>query len=375
MSLRPSDDQGDYRGSSPPPSEAPAPGERKWIDRPVDLAQAVLVLNQASELAVDVEFVSARPTDATQTPRLALIQIADAEQCFVIDALRLADLRPLAAPFTDPQIVKIFHGVGSDVRVLAVRGIQVNHTLDIEAVSRTIFGSRESGLQAMLQRACNIRLDKSLQRSDWTQRPLAMGMYAYAARDAEMTFALYRWLRQHFHWAIDDYEEHPDDPSIETLIAPWLATFVQGDRSFSPEFIGEADPGLLAQDCVAALETLTRPTWRSRVFRAAADLILPEVASQAEQSLSAAAAEERAAAARCLGRLRATQARPSLQRAEHDAVFDVRRAAVTALEQLDLPPRPGRFGRHEPEPEAPPENQDAPWKDKLRGLLPDDPNI
>ena len=38
----------------------------------------------------------------------------------------------------------------------------------------------------MLQRAFHYRLDKSLQRTDWTRRPLPPAMVAYAARDAEM---------------------------------------------------------------------------------------------------------------------------------------------------------------------------------------------
>jgi hypothetical protein len=75
-----------------------------------------------------------------------------------------------------------------------------------------------------------------------------------------------------------------------------------------------------------------------------------------------------------LGRLRATRARAALTEALDDPIFDVRRAAVTALEQLDLPPRIGRFGRtdaYEPEPAAE-SDDDSPWKAKLRGLLPEE---
>lgn len=370
------DDPGDFRGIAPPPDAPPPAGERHWVDRSADLAEAARALSQAPLLAIDVEFVSARASDANPVPRLALIQIAalGSPHCYVIDALRLVDLSPLAVPFEQPDIIKVFHGVGSDLRVLAARDLAVEHTLDIEAVSRTLFGSRESGLQAMLQRACGIRLDKSLQRSDWTQRPLPTAMYAYAARDAEMTLALTNWLYEHYRWAMDLYEEHPDDPPPEDLAAPWLANFIQGERSFPPELVEEVSEADLARDCVDALAAVARPTWRARIIRAAADLALADLIPLVLVALDAQTGEERAAAARALGRLRATAARDALVSATQDAVFDVRRAAVAALEQLDLPPRVGRFARADaPEGDAPPETtpDDSPWKAMLRDLLPD----
>ncbi len=375
---KPVDDPGDYRGTTPPPTQPPPVGERHLIERPADLVETARALADSPMLAVDVEFVSARSSDASQSPRLALIQIADgaSPHCYIIDALRLNDLSPLAEPFERPGILKIFHGVGSDLRVLAARGLRVQHTVDLEAVSRTLFGSRESGLQAMLQRACGVWLDKSLQRSDWTQRPLPTGMFAYAARDAEMTLALAHWLNEHYRWAMDLYEDRPGDPRPDDLVAPWLAAFIQGERTFPQDLLDAAEEGEieLAQDCINALAVLRKPTWRSRVLRAAADLTLTPVTPHALASLAARPGEERAAAARALGRLRATPARAALMEAQNDPIYDVRRAATAALEQLDLPPRIGRFGRtdvYEPEPPAE-SDDDSPWKAKLRGLLPED---
>ena len=370
-------DPGDYRGTTPPPNQLPPVGERHWIERPADLVAMAHVLTEAPMLAIDVEFVSGNTRSVKESlqPRLALIQIADGTyaHCYVVDALKCNDLSPLAEPFEDPSIVKIFHGVGSDVRVMAARNLHVVHTLDIEAVSRTIFGSRESGLQAMLQRACGFRMDKSLQRSDWLQRPLPTAMFAYAARDAEMTLALAHWLFEHYRWATDLYEDHPDDPLPDELVALWLANFIQGERTFPPDLIVGAEQSALAQDCIEALSQLAKPSWRSRVLRAAADLALTEVTPHVMASLQARTGEERSAAARALGRLRATSARDLLVAAVDDENFDVRRAAVAALEQLDLPPRIGRFARAEAaESEPPPDDADTPWKAKLRGMLPDD---
>lgn len=369
------DEPSGYRGPTPPPDEAPIRSERHWIDRPADLEAMVGLLLDVPVIAVDAEFVAARPANSAQVPRLALIQIADQTRCFVVDAQKLNHLAPLQAIFQHERILKIFHGVGSDLRVLGSREIYVRYLLDIEAVSRAIFGQRESGLQAMLQRACNVHLDKTLQRSDWLQRPLSTAMFAYAARDAEMTFALYAWLQRHFSWATELYLERPDDPLPDELAAQWLATIIEGGRTLPQELVADATETELAHDCIAALQALQRPPWRSRVFRAAADLVLAEVIPYAERALTALSAEERAAAARALGRLRAKSARAALEAAMlDDPVHDVRHAAANALEQLELPARSSRFAAQGgpdivAESGTSSDDADAPWKSRLRDLL------
>src|SRR6185437_15620888 len=119
----------------------------------------------------------------------------------------------------------LFHGISADARVLAARGLQASGTLDLEAVSRSIFGQRETGLQTMLQRAGGVRLDKSLQRADWARRPLTPAMVAYAARDAEMTLALYNWLRRHYAWAVAIHLTPANAAPPD--IAPWIEPFLE----------------------------------------------------------------------------------------------------------------------------------------------------
>ena len=187
------------------------------------------ILAAAPVLALDAEFFQVRargPDDPTH--RLSLLQIAldQPRVSYVVDALRIADLSPLAAPLADGGILKLFHGIGADARVLASRGLVARDTLDLEAVSRSIFGQRESGLQAMLQRASGVRLDKSLQRADWSRRPLTAAMIAYAARDAEMTLVLYAWLAERYPTAVALHRspaEEPPRPSPRGFCRIWRA--------------------------------------------------------------------------------------------------------------------------------------------------------
>jgi ribonuclease D len=336
-----------YHGDTPPVEPAPARGERVWVERPDELAAAVERLAAAAVVAVDAEFMQVRPTEPEgHRHQLALLQIATGQVCYVIDVLRLADLTPLAVITEESLILKLFHGIGADTQMLARRGLATASTCDVEAASRSIFGQRESGLATMLERAFGVHLDKSLQRSDWGHRPLSPAMFAYAARDAEMTLALYDWLKRHYPWAVELHTESGSPASAETARLPvWLEPFVDGGRSLPPE-VAVAEAGLAddlagqVRDCGLALSLLRHPGRRSRLMRLISDLGLVQLAPQMLPALAALAAEERAAAARTLGRL-ARLGAPDVQDAperlmalNEDPVAEVRKAARLALDWL-----------------------------------------
>ena len=62
-----------------------------WIDSDSALQQMCQQLSQVPKLAVDTEFIR---TD-TFYPKIALIQISDGEQCWLIDVLAIEDFVPL----------------------------------------------------------------------------------------------------------------------------------------------------------------------------------------------------------------------------------------------------------------------------------------
>lgn len=336
------DVQSGYLGMTPPLGQLPPRGERHWVDRPEQLSNAASVLKAARIIAIDAEFTQARTRTrndgASSVPRLALLQLAIERQCFVVDALRLYDLSPLQSIIGDSGTIILLHGAGADMRVMAERGLNVAHYYDLEATCRSIFGQHESSLAAMLLRAFNIRLDKSLQRTDWTRRPLPPAMIAYAARDAEVTLALYHWLDQHFHAILQLHENTGQSENI----ASWIVPFLYGTATVPPEVaLTEAKANGLVQnkaqvyaDCRTALATLMHPMRRSRLLRFIADLSLTQLAPDIEPLLQAATSDERAASARALGRMRIKAAKPAIRALLHDPVQDVRKAAVLALRNL-----------------------------------------
>jgi hypothetical protein len=380
-----------YLGLTPPPGQLPPKGERHWVDHPEHLQRAVQALKQAQFVAVDAEFTQVRSRTQhdklSSIPRLALLQLAVEQQCFVIDTLRLNDLSPLMAVFADYDIAILLHGAGADLRVMAERGLYVVHYYDLEATSRSIFGQHESSLAAMLQRAFSMRLDKSLQRTDWTRRPLPQAMIAYAARDAEVTLALYHWLEQYYPdiLALHEYTDKTEP------VAAWIEPFLSGTATIPPEAaVAEAtEQGLihgkaqLYEDCRSALKILQHPIHRSRLLRLIADLSLTKLAPDIERSLQASTSDERAAAARALGRLNVKSAHNTLTALLQDPVQDVRKAAQTALYHLGTrEPRPPRVPTtrasdgtrswiiETTEPAAENNGHDtADWKARLRSII------
>jgi hypothetical protein len=335
-----------YLGITPPPEPTPVRGERLWVDRPEQLQHAVDILQQASVVAIDAEFTQVRSHTSSASNRLALLQLAIDQHCFVVDAWRLADLSPLLSVTGDPDISILLFGAGADMQVMAERSLSVAHYIDLEAASRSIFGQHESSLAAMLQRAFNIRLDKSLQRTDWTRRPLPTAMISYAARDAEMTLALYGWLRQHYAWALQLHEY----VGQEVRVAGWIEPFLRGTSTMPVEMAvkeaikqGLLDAEQIEADCRAALASLVHPMQRSRLLRVIGDLALVQLAGKIVPLLQAQAADERAAAVRSLARLQVEKRTELIRPLLQDPVYDVRKAAQTALRTLsDTRPRKQR---------------------------------
>lgn len=380
-----------YLGVTPPPGQLPPKSRRTWVERPGVLRDAVEILVQAPVVAIDAEFTQARSHVQSDTtgPRLALLQLAIDGQCFVVDALRLHDLTPLNAVVANPSILILLHGAGADLRVMAKRGLDVAYYYDLEATSRSVFGQHESSLAAMLQRAFHAHLDKSLQRTDWTHRPLPPAMVAYAARDAEMTLALYYWLQEHFAWALRLHESS----NLQEPVAAWIEPFLRGSTSLPAEVIvTEAlkqgslrDRDQITTDCLEALRTLTHPGRKSRLLRLITDLSLDQLEAEIEPLLQAATADERAAAIRALSRLGVENPQTLFVPLLQDPVYEVRKAAQTALRfstaaqkepraQWTTPERRADGTRSWSVGEAPPttdtiEGENNDWRARLRSFM------
>jgi ribonuclease D len=150
------------------------------IDTATGLQELVSEIASEPVLAVDLEADSMHHFKE----KVCLLQMATSRTSAIIDPLALPDLSALRPVFADPKIKKVFHGADYDVRSLYRDfEIDIHHLFDTQLASMFL-GVKETGLEAVLKKRFDVKLDKKYQRKDWSVRPLPAEMIAYAAGDA-----------------------------------------------------------------------------------------------------------------------------------------------------------------------------------------------
>lgn len=144
------------------------------------------------EFAVDVEHHSYRSFQGIT----CLIQISTRTQDFVIDAIKLrSELYRLNESFTNPNIVKVFHGADCDILWLQRDfGVYVVNLFDTSRAAKLMKFAHLS-LAFLMKHYCNVESDKSYQLADWRDRPLPLPMLQYARADTHYLLYIYDRLR------------------------------------------------------------------------------------------------------------------------------------------------------------------------------------
>ncbi len=143
------------------------------------------------EIAVDTEadsFYSYRE-------KVCLIQVTVGERDYLIDPLAGFDIRPLGEMLADPARLKVFHDGEYDILILKrIYGFRFKNLFDTRVAAATL-GSPNPGLANVLRERYGIELDKSMQRSNWAQRPLSDKQIRYARLDTRFLLPLMREQR------------------------------------------------------------------------------------------------------------------------------------------------------------------------------------
>ncbi|XP_034552042.1 exosome component 10 [Notolabrus celidotus] len=162
----------------------------------IDSLEGLVALNEKlctmSEFAVDLEHHSYR----SFLGLTSLMQISTREEDFIIDTLELrSEMYILNEAFTDPAIVKVFHGADSDIEWLQRDfGLYVVNLFDTHQASRALNMARHS-LDHLLKHFCNVESDKRYQLADWRIRPLPEEMVQYARTDTHYLLYIYDRVR------------------------------------------------------------------------------------------------------------------------------------------------------------------------------------
>ncbi len=162
------------------------------IETAEELAGIIELLEKQDAVAVDLEADSM----FHYKEKVCLVQMATKNDNFVIDPLKIQDLSPLKPLFGNPEIQKIFHGADYDVRSLYRDfEIVIENMFDTQLASRFL-GDKATGLEAVVHKRFNVRLNKKFQKKDWSERPLPEKMVEYAARDTFYLLPLSEILRK-----------------------------------------------------------------------------------------------------------------------------------------------------------------------------------
>ena len=144
-------------------------------------------------IGIDLEFDDMRHRYGRH---LALIQVFDGQEAYLIDPLPLpdmaADLEPLFRVLRDPAVAKVFHSCKSDILLLdEVFSVNCRNIVDT-SVQFTLLAAEDNNISLgrLIQAELGLEVDKGEQKSNWLKRPLTEAQKEYAANDVLYLFEL-----------------------------------------------------------------------------------------------------------------------------------------------------------------------------------------
>ena len=199
-----------------------------FIDSIEDLAFLNKELLQKSHIGVDTEF---RRT-TKDNMRLALLQINDTEEIYLVDTILIEDPQEHASFLFSEHVTKIFHSCKEDIEAIYAWTGQIMVSLfDTQLADAFLNGHYSIGYQGLVEEKLGITVDKGETRSNWTRRPLRDSQLNYAASDVEFLIELYlsqkeslvkdnklAWLEEEVRFLssrIFSPLNIPEDPAIE----------------------------------------------------------------------------------------------------------------------------------------------------------------
>ncbi|OXT01513.1 ribonuclease D [Notoacmeibacter marinus] len=175
-----------------------------------ELEAAMNRLSRAEFVTVDTEFIR----ETTFWPELCLIQIADDEDVFLIDALaQEIDLSSFFGLMGDESVIKVFHAARQDLEIVYKMGELIPHPIFDTQIAAMVCGYGDSvSYDALVQKVTGKQLDKSSRFTDWRRRPLSEKQLNYAAADVTHLRDVYRELKQTLertertHWVAEEMD-------------------------------------------------------------------------------------------------------------------------------------------------------------------------
>ncbi len=170
-------------------------------------------LLQKEYIGVDTEF---RRT-SKDNMRLALLQVNDGDEIYLIDTLSISDPEEFASFLYSDSVTKIYHSCKEDLEaVFSWTNKKMVNIFDTQLANAFLEDDYSISYQGLVEKKFGIQLEKNETRSNWIRRPLTEAQLKYATLDVEYLIDLYihqkaqlirtgklEWLKEDIHRLID----------------------------------------------------------------------------------------------------------------------------------------------------------------------------
>tara|TARA_B100000965_G_C19573184_1_gene750049 strand:+ start:905 stop:1732 length:828 start_codon:yes stop_codon:yes gene_type:complete len=163
-------------------------------------------------VGIDTEF---RRT-SKDNMRLALLQINDGEEIYLIDTTTINNLKDECSFLHSDSVVKIFHSCKEDIEAIySWTGNLLVNIFDTQIAEALLGGEYSVSYQGLVEKKLGIKVDKGETRSNWLRRPLTDSQLKYAASDVEFLIDLY--LDQNHMLGKADKSDWMDEEILDIL--------------------------------------------------------------------------------------------------------------------------------------------------------------
>ncbi len=181
----------------------------QWITETSRLSELCNQWSQQATLFIDTEF----HRETTFYPQLALLQIYDGSEAYLIEPDAADNNAQFLALLTSDSTRKVFHSPSEDCEVLYRRyNKRIAGLFDTQIAAAIAGLGGQLSYAQLVEHACQKQLEKGLSRTDWLQRPLAENQLQYAVDDVVYLAQAYQWLLQRLSpeklgWVLEDSEQ------------------------------------------------------------------------------------------------------------------------------------------------------------------------
>lgn len=177
------------------------------IDRQEQLDDVCAGISAGELIAVDTEF--ARTTQFA--PRLCVVQVAAGSGVYCVDEMAGLDTSRLWDLLCADAGLRVLHAAKQDMEVAWVRYRRLPRPLfDTQIAAGLVGHPAQLGYAALAKALLGLDIDKTHTRADWSFRPLAPELVAYAATDVLHLPAIHGLLTEQlralgrYEWALED---------------------------------------------------------------------------------------------------------------------------------------------------------------------------